>query len=501
MHRVTLPPIGTFRAWRDAARSFLAGNVPPEQILWGDHATAPDLFSDDSPPSGGGAVSVPRSFIQMAETVVWHSDPERFALLYAFLWRLRETPHRNLMADRGDRDLARLRRMEKNVRRCQHKMKAFVRFREIGSAGAARRSFAAWFEPTHHTVEPTADFFVRRFGDMDWRILTPDVSAVFEQGKLSFSEGHAKPDLPEDASEALWITYFQNIFNPARLKVQAMQSEMPKKYWKNLPEAAYIPQMIADAPMRARAMAEAAPTLPPARVEQLKAQLASCKSAWSGPSEALPKAIRSCTRCPLHCNATQAVLGEGPAQADLMIVGEQPGEMEDLSGRPFVGPAGQLFDQAAAKAELDRETAYVTNAVKHFKFSVRGKRRIHQRPDVSEIEHCRWWLDAEIATVRPKLILAMGATAARSLTGKETGLHARRGTIETGRAGLPVLITFHPAYLLRLSEPEVRKQAEAQFTQDLALAATFVAPDKAPARSDRLQTPSKEAPIPSPRAP
>lgn len=468
MHRVALPSIGTAKAWRETARAFLAARVPPEQIIWGDHAAAPNLFGDASLPPAGGPVSVPRSFVAMAEAAVWHSDPERFARLYAFLWRLKDAPH--LMTDRGDGDLARLRQMEKNVRRCQHKMKAFVRFREIGAADAPRRSFAAWFEPSHHTVEPTADFFVRRFSDMDWRILTLGVSAIFEQGELSFQEGHIKPDLPEDAGEALWITYFQNIFNPARLMVKAMQTEMPRKYWKNMPEAAFIPRMIAEAPARARAMAEAAPTLPPARMAQVQAQLASHASAWDGPAEELPKAIRACTRCPLHCHATQAVPGEGPGDADLMVVGEQPGDMEDLSGRPFVGPAGQMFDRIAAEVGLNRDAAYVTNAVKHFKFTPRGKRRIHQRPETSEIDHCRWWLDAEIAQVRPKLILAMGATAAQSLTGNGARILSRRGKIETGPEGRPVLLTLHPSYLLRISDPAMRESARAQFWQDLMAA-------------------------------
>lgn len=473
MQRVSLPPIGTAKAWREAARGFLAAGIPPEDILWGDHAAAPDLFGGEAAPTATGRVAVPRSFVSMGETAVWHSDPERFARLYAFLWRVKDAPH--LMSDRGDADLAVLRGMEKNVRRCQHKMKAFVRFREIGDPNAPRRSFAAWFEPTHHTVEPTADFFVRRFADMDWRILTPDVSAIFENGKLTFQEGHEKPDLPEDAGEQLWITYFQNIFNPARLMVKAMQSEMPKKYWKNMPEAAFIPQMIAEAPARARAMAEAAPTLPPVRMDRVQAQLSAFSSAWNGPMEELPAAIRACTRCPLHCHATQAVPGEGPRDADLMVVGEQPGDQEDLAGRPFVGPAGQMFDRIAGEAGLDREAAFVTNAVKHFKFTARGKRRIHQRPETPEIDQCRWWMNAEVAQVQPKLILAMGATAAQSLTGKGTGILKRRGTIEAGPEGIPVLITLHPSYLLRVPDPRVREEAEAQFRSDLAMAARMMA--------------------------
>jgi DNA polymerase len=469
MPHVTLPRIGTAKAWRDAARGFLAAGVPPETISWGDSTTETGLFDDPAPPPPGGEITVPRSFVSMADTVIWHTDPSRFARLYAFLWRLRAAPH--LMTDRGDPELATLRRMEKNVRRCQHKMKAFVRFRELGDPTDRRRSFAAWFEPTHHTVEPTAAFFRRRFGDMDWRILTPDVSAFFENGVLRFETDHRRPELPEDASEGLWVTYFRNIFNPARLKVQAMQSEMPKKYWKNMPEAVAIPELIATAPARARQMALAAPSLPPPRTHAIQAQQAALSSAWEGSLHGLPQAIRACTRCPLHRSATQAVPGEGPQDAALMIVGEQPGDQEDLQGRPFVGPAGKLFDEMAKRAGLDRQQAFVTNAVKHFKFLPRGRRRIHQRPDAGEVQHCRWWLEAEIREVRPDLILAMGATAAEALTGSGKRLAERRGRIEPGRNGVQVLITFHPSYLLRLPDPATRAEAEDRFVSDLALAA------------------------------
>ncbi len=469
MPHVTLPRIATATAWRDAARGFLGAGIPPDQITWGDSRTDPGLFDTPATAPAAGTVTVPRSFVAMADKVVWHNDPTRFARLYAFLWRLRDAPH--LMNDRGDPDLARLRRMEKNVRRCQHKMKAFVRFRDIGQPGDTRRSFAAWFEPTHHTIEPTAQFFARRFADMDWRILTPDVSVFFENGHLRFAPDHPRPTLPQDASEQLWVTYFRNIFNPARLKVQAMQSEMPKKYWKNMPEAAAIPDLIANAPARAREMAAKAPTLPPLRAAAAQAQQAALTSAWQGPADALQEALQDCTRCPLHSHATQAVPGEGPQDAAVMIVGEQPGDMEDLQGRPFVGPAGQLFDQIANQAGLDRGRVYITNAVKHFKFTPRGRTRLHQRPDAGEVTQCRWWLAAEIKMVRPDLILAMGATAALALTGSGANLLQRRGTIEAGRDGRPVLLTLHPAYLLRMKDAHKRQEATAWFQADLARAA------------------------------
>ncbi|WP_227270664.1 UdgX family uracil-DNA binding protein [Roseobacter weihaiensis] len=465
MPHVTLPRIGTAQAWRDAARGFLTAGVPPEAVTWGDSSVEAGLFDDPATGTGSRPVTVPRSFIGLANTVVFHNDPARFARLYAFLWRLKDAPH--LITDRGDAELAKLRQMEKNVRRCQHKMKAFVRFRELGGPADPRRSFAAWFEPTHHTIEPTAGFFTRRFADMDWRILTPDISVFFEDGTLRFEPDHPRPTLPPDASEDLWITYFRNIFNPARLKVQAMQSEMPKKYWKNMPEAAAIPKLIAEAPARARAMALAGPTLPPRRAAAALAQQAANVSAWQGPSEELPRAISACRGCPLHRTATQAVAGEGPLDAALMIVGEQPGDHEDLQGRPFVGPAGQLFDQLAAEAGLDRSRAFVTNAVKHFKFVPRGRKRIHQRPNSDEIAHCKRWLDAEIRQVRPRLILALGATAAEALTGSDKAISTRRGSVEKGPEGVPVLISRHPSYLLRLRDAAEKHAARAEAVADL----------------------------------
>ncbi|MCY0092915.1 UdgX family uracil-DNA binding protein [Hoeflea ulvae] len=473
MRHIALPDTGTADAWRKAARACLREGLSPADVSWGTAQTERSLF-DDQPIAGAAPVkmTVPRSFVSLAETVCWHSDADRFARLYAFLWRLKDTPH--LIADRGDRELAHLRAMEKSVHRCQHKMKAFVRFREIGDRDDLRRSFAAWFEPTHHTVEPTADFFARRFADMDWRIVTPEKSAIFQDGSLSFAPGQPKPALPEDAGEALWLTYFRSIFNPARLKVQAMTSEMPKKYWKNLPEAATIPDLIANAPARARAMAQAAPTLPPVRAGKARQQLAAHMSAWDGPKEALPAAIYACTRCPLHRTATQAVPGVGPLDAALMIVGEQPGDQEDLTGLPFVGPAGQLFDKVAQSAGLNRAEAFVTNAVKHFKFTPRGKRRLHQRPNSGEIEHCRWWLDAERSLVQPKLILALGATAAEALTGSGSNILRRRGTVEQLADGTPVLLSVHPSFLLRLPDPAERQKQMALFEADLRRAVEMV---------------------------
>ncbi|EYD72315.1 UdgX family uracil-DNA binding protein [Limimaricola hongkongensis] len=472
MPHIALPRTETDTAWRDAARGLLARGVPPEEVTWSRGDAAQDLFA--TPPEAvapaRSTIKVPRDFVDLARTVVWHSDPERFARLYAVLWRLRH--EKGLMEDRGDAGLAKLRAMEKAVRRDRHKMTAFVRFREIGAPDAARRRFAAWFEPTHHTLEPTAPFFARRFADMDWMIATPDLTAIFEGGQLGFAEGQPKPDIPEDATEELWGTYFRNIFNPARLKIGAMTSEMPKKYWKNLPEARHIPEMIAGAEPRARAMQDAAPTLPPLRAAKITERLAApgVPRPMADDLDQLKAEENACTRCPLYETATQAVPGIGPRDADLMVVGEQPGDQEDLAGRPFVGPAGQMFNRIAKEAGIDRAQAFVTNAVKHFKFTPRGKRRIHQNPNAGEIKACRFWLTSEIELIRPRLILSMGGTAAESLTGSRKGILARRGSIEATEDGVPVFLTVHPSYLLRLPDPALREAETDKFRADLRAA-------------------------------
>lgn len=174
-----------------------------------------------------------------------------------------------------------------------------------------------------------------------------------------------------------------------------------------------------------------------------------------------------CTRCPLYRNATQVVPGEGHRQARMMVVGEQPGDREDLAGRPFVGPAGRLFDAALAEAEIPRAAVFVTNAVKHFKFEQRGKRRLHARPNAGEIERCKWWLGQERKLVAPAVLVAMGATAVRSLLGRAVSVSSLRDEVTRLEDGTPMVATIHPSYLLRIREPEAREKERAGFVADL----------------------------------
>ncbi len=190
------------------------------------------------------------------------------------------------------------------------------------------------------------------------------------------------------------------------------------------------------------------------------------------------KALRveaaDCRACPLWKNATQTVFGEGPQHAQVMLVGEQPGDKEDLAGKPFVGPAGQMLDRALEEAGIDRGTVYITNAVKHFKFLARGKIRLHQKPNTSEIRACRQWYERELASIKPDLVVAMGATAAQSVFGKITPINKNRGRLLDLGEGAKALVTVHPSYLLRLPDADAKAREYQRFVDDLTIAADFL---------------------------
>ncbi|BCM16684.1 UdgX family uracil-DNA binding protein [Mesorhizobium sp. J8] len=468
-HLVRLDSETDFAGWRDAARRLATNDIRPESVAW--QVPDSECRVDDLPAAKPDArLVVPRDFIDRAETVICHCDPERFGFLYRLLWRLRSEPM--LLSIASDPDIRKLEAMEKAVHRDIHKMRAFVRFRKIGEGTDER--YVAWFEPDHFIVERNADFFVRRFTGMRWTILSPHASADWNGERLAIGPGAGKRDAPaEDDAEALWRTYFENIFNPARLKVKAMQREMPKKYWRNLPEASLIPDLIAGADKAASAMIDRMPTTPAPHHAKVKAKH------WPtpGPSDVVaPEAedipelreeAKGCRRCPLWRDATQTVFGEGPENADVVFVGEQPGDQEDLAGKPFVGPAGRIFDSILDDAEIDRRKVYVTNAVKHFKFEPRGKRRIHSKPNAGEIQACRWWLDKELDLIKPNLVVALGATAAQSLLGKAVPITKMRGDVIQREDGLRVFLTIHPSFILRIREQEDKEAERERFLKDM----------------------------------
>ncbi|MBW3560417.1 MAG: UdgX family uracil-DNA binding protein [Proteobacteria bacterium] len=464
-----------FDGWRTAARTLRSAGVPPERAVWTVGEGQGDLWAGNAPPRplDGPAppFNVPRDFIELAQEVVCHRAEDRWSLLYSLLWRLMGEPQ--LLKIVTDPEVARALELRRNVVKAVHKMHAFVRFREV--PGEEVETFVAWFEPAHRVVELASPFFARRFANMRFSILTPDRCAHWDGDALTYTPGASKEDAPsEDALEAFWRTYYASIFNPARLKTRAMRKEMPKQYWGNLPEASLIPDLIAGAGARTEAMVAAPATVPPKRA--LKVMQAANRDApheggfIASSTEDVAAAIQGCRRCELWRNATQGVAGAGPRDARMMIVGEQPGDVEDLKGAPFVGPAGQLLDRALAEAGVDRTQAYVTNAVKHFKFEPRGKRRLHKTPDTGEIRACRWWLEQETRLVKPNLIVALGGTAASSVFGRTVAITRERGRELPVSGGGRGFVTFHPSYLLRLPDEAAKAAAFQTFVADLRTA-------------------------------
>jgi len=455
----TLAAEDDFEGWRDTVRALVQAGVPPAEVVWQVGDAPGDLFGDEAilPPIAPACFRVPRTFLELARAVVLHRDPARFALLHALLVRLLREPH--LLDDSADPQVYRTEAMARSVRRDIHKMRAFVRFRETEDAEGTR--YVAWFEPEHHIVRANARFFVERFASMRWSILTPELSLHWDGATLSEGPSETREDAPgDDPVEAIWKTYYASVFNPARLKTAAMLKEMPRRYWKNMPETALVPQLIAGAAARERNMIQTART-----------SGGNIGAAW----EALRDEAMQCTRCDLYKHATQTVFGEGPLDAELVFVGEQPGDQEDLAGRPFVGPAGAVFDRALGEAGIDRASVYVTNAVKHFKFERRGKRRIHDKPNAGEIDACRWWLGQELALLKPRVTVALGATAARGLTGHAATISKERGRpLELPEGGIG-WITVHPSFLLRMPDPAKKDEEYARFVEDLKGAKALLA--------------------------
>lgn len=479
----------TFEDWRTAARAQLAAGHAPATLHWldtddpqltffGTDGARPDARAPDAPgPRAARAARLPRvppAFVAMARLAACARDPGRWDVLYRVLWRLTHGEP-DLLDVTVDEDVWRLTRLLQAVRRDVHKMHAFVRFREVQ---APSRRYVAWYEPDHLIVEMTASWFVRRFGDQPWSILTPDRCAHWDGQALAFSEGlPAAPVAGDDPVEARWLVYYQSIFNPARVNVRAMRAEMPMKRWKNLPEAAVIRE----------SLAAAAP-----RVETMIAQGASRAGdarafvPATGGLATLHEALPTCRGCELYRNGTSPVAGEGPLTAGLFVIGEQPGDAEETAGRPFVGPAGRILDKALADAGIPRADVYVTNGVKHFRHDVvagegappeRGPRRIHKTPTFGQIAACRPWLAGEVERVKPTVLVCLGASALAAACGPHVAFASAQGQAVPSLFGVPAVVTRHPAAVLRVPDPERRDEVYADIVESLRRAAALLTPD------------------------
>jgi DNA polymerase len=457
LHRIALKTGADLDGFRRALRWLVHEELAPQHVVW-TIDDAPGLFGHDSV-HDAPAVSLPKGVARLVGHVVCHSDPERYALLHQLVWRVLNG-ERDLLEIASDPLVHRIDMMARAVRRDLHKMYAFVRFRRMKGEDLER--FAAWFEPEHFILEEAAPFFVDRFRSLDWAILTPIGSIRWDRHELTFGPPARREDAPaQDSFEDGWRGYYESVFNPARVNPAAMRAEMPKKYWRNLPETASIPGLIQTASQRVETMIEQEATMPTKRTPER-----ALEAMWDQEPKSLEELNAIIAKAgPLVPGATQAVFGEGPAHANVVFVGEQPGDQEDVQGRPFVGPAGKLFAKAMNEAGIARDHVYLTNAVKHFKFEQRGHRRIHSKPTAGEVKHYRPWLLKELELVRPKLVVALGGTAVLALSGKATPISRSRGRATFGP--YQGYITVHPSYLLRLPDEATKREAYAAFLNDL----------------------------------
>lgn len=431
MYRVVLQHQADWEGWRDAARALALAGVASEEIFWtvgeGAATTLPELT---------GRFGVPRILVEIAQAAIAARDPERFGLLYRLILNAREGED---IAD--DPDFARARHLAFAVRRETHRMQSLVRFRPVAAQGGIRH--VGWFEPAHYVLESVARAYAADYPDLPFSILTPLGSAHWSGLALSRGAGVAVSDVTDDATlESAWHARFSDLFADAQVSPAS-----------NIPRASTLrpPDRPALGPVR----------LPPGRDTARLARMA---------EEAV-----GCQRCVLWQPATQTVFGEGPADAPIMFIGEQPGDQEDIIGRPFVGPAGILLDQALEEAGIDRRQHYIANAVKHFKFTRRGHRRLHQTPEAPETETCRFWLEMERAEVRPALIVLMGATAARGVLGRPVTIGRERGAPFDLPDGAPGFITVHPSFLLRQPDEDSRARQYEIFVRELRQAAALAA--------------------------
>lgn len=459
--------VGSFDEWREEARRALRAGVDPNVIAWSDARSAQieiAIAAEESVPilTMPPATAVPRRFLEMAKHVSCHREPMRWALLYRVLWRVTHG-ERALLDIATDAEVRRCYEMDKQVRHDLHKMHAFVRFRKAERNG--EDWFIAWHRPDHYIVRLAAPFFQERFSQMSWAILTPDDSVEWDTRELRFLPGSPREHAPlADELENLWRGYYRSTFNPARVNLPLMRQHMAQRHWATLPETADMHAMLCSAEARVDHMLkenEEYPTAQPFLPNKLTLP-------------AMRDAVQACRGCPLYKHATQAVFGEGLKTARLVLIGEQPGDAEDIAGKPFVGPAGQLLDGVLEEAGIDRKEAYVTNAVKHFKFTQERKRRLHQKPNRREMDACEPWLIAEMEVLKPSVIVALGATAAAQVFGAGYKLTQQRGQVAPSKYCERSLGTWHPSAVLRSITPEDRAAKRSQMVDDLRRVAEFL---------------------------
>jgi DNA polymerase len=412
--------------WRRATRAFVLAGVAPSELSWTVGGTS------DALPDADGSFTLSRALVALAAQAFQVRELERFALLYTLVWRAHrgELP----LSDADDPDLRIVRRWALAVRADAHRMRTHIRFLPVTLGDQS--SLLGWYQPDHFVLEANARLLARRNPASGFTIVTPDGSAHWGQDGLRFGTGLQKPD-DDETLLAWWESHYETVLHTAHAG-------------GGMPEAEELdedPRPLDRPPIGPVVLAES----------------------QTGATRTLAREARGCERCSLYAPATQTVFGEGPRDASVLFIGEQPGDQEDIIGRPFVGPAGQLLDTALEEAGIDRRRIAITNAVKHFKFTPRGRRRIHQPPSPQEIDICRFWLDAERTALNPTLLVLLGGSAGRAVLGRPVTVTRERGRPFKLPDGSTAFLTVHPSYLLRQPDEASRAREYDAFVRDLRM--------------------------------
>ncbi|WP_233836128.1 DUF4130 domain-containing protein [Paraburkholderia sp. ZP32-5] len=494
MKLIRIEPI--FTAWRHAAREALRDGIAPESIEWveSDAATAPhtppasacrEAAQPTTPPA---PTAISRDLLTQLETAACFRADDRWALLYRILWRW--THGERSAVEPHDPDGALLAQRVEAVERETAKLVLGTLFRRRDPS-MGPPEFVGWYAPYHDLLERAAPRFVKGMGDSTWMLATPR-GAAFWNGMLlrigqtaaeeRIEAEHALPAstmigeaITSEPIEALWLAWYASAVNAQSIPV-------PLRYWRMPPAGPPLPAQLARERTRvgARHAAVSVPDAPPADTSPLTPPL----SEPDGP-------LATCRRCGLWRNAKQAVAGVGPADAAIMLLGEQPGEYENQHGEPFGGAVGELLDSLLARAGLERAALYLTYAVKHYKWDlplqpqpdqprrspqhVSGQ-RVHRTPERSEVEACAYWLDEELSRVAPRVVVTLGPAALKALTGAHVNLSEYLGLTIAHRGRL-IVPTWHPSYALRTADARLRDDIVANIVTAFKRAAALAADD------------------------
>lgn len=502
MKRISIEP--SFAAWRRAARALLRQGVEPSQIEWVEsgneaaaesggnglgsgqvaHSSATSVAEGISsttavevpnaePARTGSAIAtapaIPRELLSWLKTAACFRAPDRWSLLYRVLWRWTRAERNVLDLDDPDGAL-----LDQRIKAVEHEtadllLLTLFRRREPSMQPP---ELVGWYEPHHDLLERAAALFATPMGDSTWMLATP-YGAAFWNGMLLRidrppAEQHQQTTLalPESAmtgealtsmpTEALWLAYYASAFN-------GQPSPVPLRYWRTPPAGPPLPAHLSRARSRLGAQS-AAVTVPPAPPIEY--------SAVTPPLREPTGPLATCRRCALWRNAKQAVAGAGSDHAAIMVVGEQPGEYENQHGEPFTGPAGQLLDAVLARAGLKREALYLTYAVKHYKWETLDEERVHRTPVRREVEACQYWLEKELTRIAPRVVVTLGATALKALTGAHVSLSEYVGQI-IAHEGRLIVPAWHPSYALRTADAGLRDDIVAAIATAFSRAAAL----------------------------